>query len=341
MEKEHQKLKFNVIYVKGTVELLLPLLITMLKRTTCDFRLVSNGCTEQEEAILKRFVETDKRFTFYSFKSDSILRHHFILNELLFLDDSEYFAFIDSDMLADGDFTKSLLEELKTVSAVTTGLPIWHEEKDWVMKKEYNVMGGKYLRSHHNLTLGVTYCAIYDRNAAQQFMNMTGIKFDIYRWQDIPIKYRKLLEKLELKKDFYDTGKVFNILWQQYGGIVSYKATPELIHLGGISGDSDLGAFSNRIRHFIISNLPLKISGIIRSIYSRDFKLSIAESTDICYLAYRRRLTQRFFRNRILDNGQIKPNYKKLTKAYIENLNNVAKKVKLANQEYCKTIDQL
>lgn len=328
----NKELKFNIIYVGGTVELLLPLISTMLKFTTCHFRLVSNGCSKSEENRLINFAESDSRLSFYSFKTDKMLRHHDILNELLYVDDSKYFAFIDSDMLADADFTQGLLEELDLGKAVTTGLPIWHEKKDWVMPGKYNIMGGKYLRSHNDISLGVTYCAIYDRYATQAFMEESGIKFNIYYWNEIPSHYQQVLESLDMKKEFYDTAKVFNILWQQSGGTVCYKPAPGLIHLGGISGDSDLGAISNKIRHFVISTLPFKVSGVIRSIYSKEFNTSIAESSDICYLAYRRRLTQAIFRNCMANNGVGKKTHKKLSKEYVEELKIVAQKVISANE---------
>jgi len=333
-----QDLIFNVIYVKGTVGSLLPSISTMLTSTSCKYRLVSNGCNMQEESELKSYISTDNRLSFYSVQSETIKSHHNVLQELLHLDNSKYFAFIDSDMIAEDDFVGELLGHLKDYDAVFTGLPLWHEKTDWVIPKKHNIMGGLYLQSHHGLNLSVTYCAIYNRKMIQDFIEKTGISFDIYYWAKIPKNYQKTLRDLELKKYFYDTSKVLNILWQHSGAKISYQPVKGLLHLGGISGDSNNSSLSVRFKQFLLSNLPFWLTGMIRAIYKTEYPSTIQESKDLIYLAHRRRTTQTYFDKVTSDNFDSSEclNFKKLPPQYPQKIMSATEKILKIKSDFRK-----
>jgi hypothetical protein len=318
------ELIINVIYVKGTVKLLLPFAQTFLDHTNVRYRLISNGCSEEEELILREFARSDERLLYFSMNSSSIQSHHSILIELLFKDDSNYFAFIDSDIIVESDFVLSMLNKLEEADAVFSGLPLWHEPTDHLIPRKHKVMGGLHTKTHNNVQLGVTYCAFYDRKKIQKFIKKSGLDFRIYLWKDVPSIYQKKLIDLDLKKDFYDTSKVLNIFWQESGARLSFDNGVGLVHIGGISGDSKNHKLSIKVKQYVSTYLPFRVSGLMRTVYKRESLFNSQESVDLLYLAHRRRTTQNYF-YKIMTS----PNYpykdksldfKRLRKQYLEQL---------------------
>ena len=88
-------LTINIIYIRNTVKDLLPLLSTLFEHSKCNYRLVSNACTQEEVDLLKSVSKRDNRILFRDFGFSEIAHHHFVLNMLLELESSKYFAFID------------------------------------------------------------------------------------------------------------------------------------------------------------------------------------------------------------------------------------------------------
>lgn len=225
-----------MIFVRDTVKDLLPFLYSLLDHSPCHFRLVSNACSLEEEELLQKQVEGQERLSFYRVNTRHMLEHHLVLHDLLTLDDDEWFAFIDSDILATGDFMKPLMTAASQCDAVFTGLPLWHEASEQVMPADFMVMGGRYYQSPDGHSLGLSYCAMYRRQPMLRYMQESGIDFRRFYWSAIPEKYQHQLQEAGLRKIYYDTAKVFNILWQQWGAKCRYVEVPELLHLGGISG---------------------------------------------------------------------------------------------------------
>ena len=177
---------FNIIYVRGTVQPLLPMLSTLLAHSTCQYRMVSNACLPEEEALLQRYAAVEPQLHFYSLNTQKIASHHEAMHELLRLDDGPYFAMMDSDIFATAPFEEELLQALEQHKAVFTGLPIWHEHSDGVMPADFRIMGGRFYKAHNDMMLGMTYCAIYHKAPLQTFIQEQGINLASYTWSELP-----------------------------------------------------------------------------------------------------------------------------------------------------------
>lgn len=190
-----------------------------------------------------------------------MLPHHEVLHQLLPLDEDPWFAFIDSDMLALAPFMPPFRAAMEKHDGIFTGLPLWHEEHEQSIPLAYNVLGGRYYKAHNDMITGLSYCALYRREPLLRFMETSGIGFERYHWHQIPIHIQKQVQGLGLKKRFYDTAKLLNILWQQEGGRFCVLDSKELLHLGGISGTGSkpdagwngylLGRWAGVIKRFI------------------------------------------------------------------------------------------
>lgn len=234
----------HIIYVKGTVAALLPLLGTLVAQTDCKYRLVSNACTAAEEAQLAAYVKGNHRLSFHSLDCTTMVQHHEALAALLHLDDDEFFAFLDSDMVATGPFLLPILLALQTHDAVFTGLPMWHELTEMDMPKAYKFVGGRFLNNHQGQMMGLSYGAFYRRKPLLRFMEKSGIDLRRYYWKGLPTSAQRALAGLGMKKHFFDTAKACNILWQESGAQFQHVETSDLIHFGGISG----GAYQESIQ---------------------------------------------------------------------------------------------
>ncbi|MEL7148863.1 MAG: glycosyltransferase family A protein, partial [Bacteroidota bacterium] len=165
---DHQEFKvreeevlINVIYVRGTVDRLLPFLTSLVNHSLCQFRLISNGCLAKEQALLQQYADHCERASFFDLKTPNVLPHHDVLMRLLPLEQGPVFAFLDSDILAKGPFLKQLLEASTNHQAVFTGFPLWHERNELKMRREFKILGGRFLHSHHEMLYGFSYAAIY------------------------------------------------------------------------------------------------------------------------------------------------------------------------------------
>lgn len=309
MFKSSSHLIINIIYVKGTVELLKGFFFTLLKHSDCRFRLVSNGCLPEEELTLAALAESSPRITFYSFANQKVLEHHSCLNKLLEMEETEYFAFFDSDILATGVFLKEMLEKMGDSDGFFSGFPIWHEDYEIVMPRKFKILGGRFLENHNGLILGFSYCAIYRTQSLKNFIEATGIGFERYTWDQIPEKYRSVLINLECRNRFYDTGKVLNILMQQQGYFFTYGRTSSIIHLGGISG---IALQKEQILKRLINHSRFYLPNTLR-IFMRQIKnywrkrISFSESKDLEYLSNRRLATEYLFHYYLNKDGESLP----------------------------------
>lgn len=299
MNTGFQGLTINIIYVGGTVNLLLPFLSSLLQHSHCKFRLVSNACRADEEATLKQFVTSENRTSFYTLNTSRILLHHEVLHRLLEKEQSEWFAFMDSDIFAKGSFLPKLMDAIKEKDAVFTGLPLWHENSERQMPQEFKIMGGRYLRSHNGLLLGLSYMAIYKTDDLKKFIKSAGIDFRKYYWNEIPDGHQMTLSQAGLRKQMYDTAKVLNILWQNQGGNMVYCETDDLIHLGGLSGEDNRGGIIMTMKQNILRLFPALISTSVKSIYGNSDRISFRERMNIERLVKKRRVSARLLGQRL------------------------------------------
>lgn len=286
-----KSLIINLIYVKGSVEKLLPLIGTHLANSSCSYRLISNGCTPEEEEILQNLAAQKEQLLYYSIDSVQILPHHVVLNHLLNLDDDKYFAFMDTDILTISDPVPIFLEKLENHDGFTSGFPVWHDSEDLVMPKNFMVMGGRYAKVHTGDIVGLSYMAIYHRDRLKKFIEFSGIDFKRYKWKDIPAHYQSQLKSWGLKKSYFDTGKLLVLLWNRHDGQVSYSPMNEIIHFGGISGGQHLSKQKKSLFEKILKILPQWVGYYSRYLIF-NFRLgiiSVEEYADLLKLTTKRK----------------------------------------------------
>lgn len=289
-------LTFNIIYTTMTVHHLLPFVSTFLEYTNCKFRLVDNGCTSEEHQILEAFCRQSDRLSFYSFNSANVIPHGQALSQLQEMETSDYFAFMDSDIFATGIFLESHLQSLQEHIAICSCLPIWHSQNEVEMRENFTIMGGCFLKTHNHHFLGVSYYAIYRNHQLTEAIRATGISFSSYHWPQIPNPHQQTLQRLGLQKNFYDTGKVLNILLQQRGETITYQPTPHLVHIGAFSGLSlQYKSEYYKLRNYMLQHLPSPVRMYLRRLRHPAYQImSAIEQADLDFRTVRRRSTTQY-----------------------------------------------
>jgi hypothetical protein len=230
------ELKFNIAYVPGTVLYLRLLVFSLLKWSNCSFRLVANACSPQEVRLLKELCHKSTRLEFLTAPSKMVMRYGELLNYLHSLEHSDYFCFLDSDILATGDFVSEMLPYLDRYAAVFSASPIWCAEEPPIVPADLAKMPGYFSKTSDGLCIGNTCFAIYDNRVLIPFLQTTDVTFQLYQWPDIPGPYQSQLLSMGLKKRAYDNGRVLNILLAARGNRLAFVDSPSLQHIGGFSG---------------------------------------------------------------------------------------------------------
>lgn len=229
------KLTFNIIYTPGVVNYLQLFILSLLKWSNCSFRLISNGCQLEEVQLLRRFCRDNPRLEFLNLPSKKMMKHGDVLDYLQSIETSEYFCFMDPDILATGEFLNEFLPYLKNYVGVFSGFPIWCKNEEQILQDTFPKMFGRHNLTSSGLCIGGTFFAIYDNTVLRQLIHSTGISFNKYTWQEVPIQYQKCFTQMNLDKETYDTGKVLNLLLIDQGASLIFKEIPSLKHIGGIS----------------------------------------------------------------------------------------------------------
>ena len=296
------ELIFNIIYVKGTVRTLINFFWSLVHFSDCKYRLISNGCTSEEEAFLSNIAaNSDGRFEFHSLGSSNIIEHHHVIHKLITLDHSPYLAFIDSDILAKKPFLEEIKKQITHHDAVFSGLPVWHESEDFVMPRSFKIMGGRYVDAHNGILLGTSYCCIFKKESLRMFLENSNIDFRRYFWSDLDSETQNTLKSLDLKKYYYDTGKVLNIIWQNKGARMAYFPVDGLTHLGGISGEAYSNQQSGNAFKYIKRLIPDPIKVFIRLFLTYKNKITFREMMDLRKLVHKRSISRKLLSEMLLN----------------------------------------
>ncbi len=306
MREEPGSLIFNVIYVRNTVEKLLPFVLSLADYSEFRFRLVSNGCKDEEEALLARCAARHSQLEYVSLNTSRVLLHGDALQQLFCTTDQEFFALIDSDIFARGRFFQDLAHQLDTHDACFSGLPYWHRPSDLCMPVEFDIMGGRYVYDHKGLCLGVSYCAIYRRRALAEVIQQHQLTFIRRTWSQVPVAFQAILRELELKKVLYDTGKLLNIALAYHQRSSALIRDSSLVHIGAISIRSTVRHRpQTRLRAWTKRVLPDAMVDWIRKSLLVDRRVSSAERIDMLQLAERRRLADEYLTWLLEDGGPL------------------------------------
>ena len=227
--------EFHIIYTPGTAIYLTPLVHSLLAWSDCTFRLVANGCLADEQAFLRHFCDSSTRLEFSALPTKKVVRHGQALAFLHEQTTSDHFCFMDSDILATGEFVEAFQHRLQHNRGLFSCNPIWCRSAEQILPDDAPVIHGRYNNTSAGLCLGSTYFAIYDNQLLTDFLRTTAVGFDGYQWSRIPPRDQETLSALGQRREGYDTGKVLHLLLLAQGEDLLFWNSPDLLHLGGFS----------------------------------------------------------------------------------------------------------
>lgn len=234
--KDSPKLLFNIIYTRDTVKQLHIFVFSLLKHSSFTFRLVANGCREEECQLLTSLCDQHDRLEFWRLPTEEVLLHGEVLKALYEKDkDRDHFCFMDSDILFLPQAGDEIEQGLLSCQCLFSGIPIWQERAEYIMGQGYRNLLGRYYLGTNGECLGTTYFAVYETESLRSLFEYTNITFDGYVWENIPEKEQQLLVQRQLNFESYDTARVLNILLLIQGVKTEVKPMSTMHHLGGIS----------------------------------------------------------------------------------------------------------
>jgi hypothetical protein len=232
-------LQFNVIFTPGTVRDFRLFTLSLLQSTRdTAFRLVANGCSPGEIALLRALCANYDRLSLLEFPSQRVAAHAEVIDDLFRRETAVNFCFMDSDILATGDFVEELTFLRSTYQGVFSGRNLWVMPDETVLTADIPRVGGYYSHTPSGLCLGGTYCAIYDRAVLETFLDGLQAAFPIWHkqvWHNIPAAYRHQLASVDLQRSWFDTAKVLNALLQCNGYTLKFVDSSHVHHIGGLS----------------------------------------------------------------------------------------------------------
>ena len=221
-----RELTLNVIYTPGTVGHLSLLIWSMLDHSNCRFRLVANGCSPDEMALLRRLCEQSPRLAFLALPTRSMMPHGQALNHLQADTEGDRFAFLDSDICAVGPLPARILE-LSPGHKVCCCYP--------ATVSRYPKRSERPTQSNLEEET-CTYLAVYDNDAVRKLRQSTGIGFGKYEWPEIPRQQQERLIRMGLKRPHYKTAQLLSFLILQPDERPVVLRSQALMHIGGFSG---------------------------------------------------------------------------------------------------------
>ena len=238
------KATLNVLYLRGTARALSLGALSLARYSPFHLRLVSNGCSDEEERFLARLCDAHPKLCFLSLPLEAILdagngsesdrspsrdgspapgaaKHSEALNHLQAIEASPFFGFVDSDIFAVGEFGMDFhpgRPAIFTAMPLTTASTRRHER----FQAAKNQVGSSFL-------------AIYQNDVLTKMRHETGLGFELYRWKRIPAALQQRLESAGRAREKFDTGKLLNTLLVLEGQSIVWLEDRNLWHLGGYS----------------------------------------------------------------------------------------------------------
>jgi hypothetical protein len=258
-------LQFNIIYTPGTARYLSPFVLTLLRWSDCRYRLVANGCSDDEVELLRAVTALDERLELLIMPEKRMLPHGETLDYLHERTDSDHFCFMDSDILAVGPFLDDFRDEMRNSDLFSSCLPLWHNEKDTVIPDHFEHMHGIHAYTADGLTIACDYFVAYDNRTFVQTRKETGAGLRVMAWQELSAGNQRVISDLGQKRLDYDSGKVLTLLMIARGHRIGFRQSDNLKHIGGFTeaGTGDGGPLYNRGRlDGIAAKLP-RLPGLL------------------------------------------------------------------------------
>ena len=131
--------------------------------------------------------------------------------------------------------------------------------------RESMVLSGIFNELADGSCLGGAYFSIYDNRKLSLCRAETTVDLGLYLWRQIPRQVRGELRAAGKVKGIYDTGKLFNILLGHRGAALTFKISPSLIHVGGVSLVAS-PRLEKRLRIRLRSALPSGLLALYRTL---------------------------------------------------------------------------
>ena len=190
-------LQFNIIYTPGTARYLTPFVATLLRWSDCRYRLVANGCSPAECELLEAVCALDERLELLVMPERRMVPHGETLDFLHARTDSPYFCFMDSDILATGPFLQEFQADLDDAELFSSGLPLWHNERDITIPDYFDHMHGIHAYTASGLTIACDYFVVYDNHAFVEAREATGMGLAVCGWQELSAANQDGIRKVD------------------------------------------------------------------------------------------------------------------------------------------------
>lgn len=231
------QMTFHIIYTPGTVRALLPFVDSLLRWSELSFRLVSNGCAAEESARLRARCEEDRRLSFVDLRCRSMIEHGAVIDRLVAGDRSEFFGFMDSDIIATGDFMSGMLPALDQAAAVFSAWPITIRDDERVRPADSTHTSGRHAWTADGTCIGGTYFAIYRREVLMRALATEPLGFRRAFDGLLPRATRAFLRETGEDRLFHDTARALHFRIIGHGGVLCVRDTAELFHIGNFSAN--------------------------------------------------------------------------------------------------------
>ena len=229
------ELQLNVIYTPGTVRYLTPFISTLLSWSDCRYRMVANGCSDDECDLLRSIAALDDRLELLIMPEKRMVPHGETLDFLHARTDSDWFCFMDSDILAVGPFLEDFKADLQQAEVFSSCLPLWYNEKDITIPDFFRHMHGIHAYTESGLTIACDYFVIYNNKEFMRAREATGVGLKVCGWQELAPEHQATLRKMGQDKADYDSGKVLTLLMADRGSRIRYRQSDNLKHIGGFT----------------------------------------------------------------------------------------------------------
>ena len=229
------ELQFNVIYTPGTVRYLTPFILTLLRWSDCRYRIVANGCSDSECELLTEICNLDDRLDLLIMPEKRMVPHGETLDFLHARTDSDYFCFMDSDILAVGPFLDDFRADLENSELFSSCLPLWFNDHDITIPDYFQHMHGIHAYTESGQTIACDYFVVYDNKVFTETRKATGVGLAVCGWNDIAPANQQILRDMGQARDDYDSGKVLTLLMAARGTKINFRQSDNLNHIGGFT----------------------------------------------------------------------------------------------------------
>ena len=219
--------------MRNSVRYFILFLDSLLNKTTGRFRLVSNGCSPEEQRYMAELCGCQERLEFFSIPTNSSWPHSDVLNYLQARTQDPYFGFMDSDIFAVEDFVADIEENIENSIGLFSGTPLWVKSEEVIFRKGFKFLLGRYNQTDQDLVLGNTYLAVYNNEVLSNVIQSTGVGFDSRGWHEIPGHIQSNLEELGMAAERYDTGKLLNLMLLYRHCQLKNIELSSMYHIGG------------------------------------------------------------------------------------------------------------